>query len=144
MTADLEKDLSVKTSSGAWITITEIGGTVDINSNGLVQMESVKAGDTTINSNKYTKLFDVDLGNTTITDTGYTRTTTNKVSAYNSNEFNDDYKLTDDFTPKGSSNKQIKTLNVVTLNQLNSYLTKSNLFDKIFTDINNLITLSII
>lgn len=69
VTADLEKDLSVKTSSGAWITNSEIGGTVDINSNGLVQMESVKAGDTTINSNKYTKLFDVDLGNTTITDT---------------------------------------------------------------------------
>ncbi len=69
VTADLEKDLSVKTSSGAWITNSEIGGTVDINSNGLVQMDSVKAGDTTINSNKYTKLFDVDLGNTTITDT---------------------------------------------------------------------------
>ena len=70
VTADLEKDLSVKTSSGAWITNSKIGGTVDINSsNGLVQMESVKAGDTTINSNKYTKLFDVDLGNTTITDT---------------------------------------------------------------------------
>lgn len=69
VTADLENDLSVKTSSGAWITNSEIGGTVDINSNGLVQMDSVKAGDTTINSNKYTKLFDVDLGNTTITDT---------------------------------------------------------------------------
>ena len=70
VTADLEKDLSVNTSSGAWITNSKIGGTVDINSsNGLVQMESVKAGDTTINSNKYTKLFDVDLGNTTITDT---------------------------------------------------------------------------
>lgn len=59
----------LKASKGIYVANSTVGGTLDANSNGYVQMDSVKAGDTTINSNKYTKLFDVDLGNTTITDT---------------------------------------------------------------------------
>lgn len=59
----------LKASKGIYVANSTVGGTLDANSNGYVQMDSVKAGDITINSNKYTKLFDVDLGNTTITDT---------------------------------------------------------------------------
>ena len=59
----------LKASKGIYVANSTVGGTLDANSNGYVQMDTVKAGDTTINSNQYTKLFDVDLGNTTITDT---------------------------------------------------------------------------
>ena len=79
--------------------------------------------------------------NVSSTDKGYKKITTNKVSAYNTDDYNEDYELTDSYIPNGDNVRTTSTMNVVTLNQINSYLNNSNFYDKIYKDVNNYLTL---